>query len=144
MLSTTKASNKNMHSLARESILNFLSNSLQETLSFSLAINLILGPQFIWQIPFVSSSWLLHYIKLGLFSDPIVPTLLQRGYYVCSHQQSVLVLDLFCQSENRRSDFGRADRRVDRRIDASLNIVKSNKTHDTRRGLPPLEGRLDS
>jgi hypothetical protein len=48
------------------------------------------------------------------------------------------------KSENRRSDFVRADRRVDRRIDASLNIVKSNKTHDNRRGLPPLDGRLDS
>jgi hypothetical protein len=44
------------------------------------------------------------------------------------------------KSENRRSDFGRADRR----IEASLNMVKSNETHDTRRGLPPLEGRLDS
>jgi hypothetical protein len=42
--------------------------------------------------------------------------------------------------ENRRSDFCR----IDRRVYASLNIVQINKTHDTRRGLPPLEGRLDS
>jgi hypothetical protein len=44
------------------------------------------------------------------------------------------------KAENRRSDFGR----VDRRVDASLNIVQINKTRDTRRSLPPLEGRLDS
>jgi hypothetical protein len=42
---------------------------------------------------------------------------------------------LYGPAEKRRSDFCR--------VDASLNIVQINKTHDTRRGLPPLEGRLD-
>ena len=59
MFSTTKDSSKNVHSLARESVLNLLTNSLPETLSFLLAVNLILNRQFLSAIV-LHRSWLIQ------------------------------------------------------------------------------------